>query len=446
MNMGILTERFPDDFMWGADLPGHRIEGGNFNSDWWHWEQRPRRISDQSTSKIAADHWSQFERDLDLARDFGLNTLPVTVEWSRIQPEPDTFDTDALAHYTRVFQGIRSRGMEPICILNHVSLPEWFAEDYGWAHPDAPGLFSAYVEAACEAFHDSVKWWIPIAEPMHWVTMVHIERLWPSTSDSLTSGHRALQHMARAHTDAYRIIHKRQPEARVGASIRARHFIPYDPWSAWDARMVLRETKRCNRRFLDALTTGNWPFLMSNDESLKNTLDFIGCAYYGSEILRFNPKKFRGTFAETVDDTGQPASGLLTQPYPDGLGSILDDLNRYNLPILITGNGLSHAGDSTRCQYLLDHIAVIRHALERNIPVRGYTWHSLLDGFEWTEGLTKRYGLMHVDHKKHTRTPNQIAFLYKELCETGNVRPGTVSRFCPDWTGLQPDTDPESTA
>jgi len=32
---------FPKDFLWGASLSAHQAEGENFNSDWWHWEQRP---------------------------------------------------------------------------------------------------------------------------------------------------------------------------------------------------------------------------------------------------------------------------------------------------------------------------------------------------------------------------------------------------------------------
>jgi len=60
-------------------------------------------------------------------------------------------------------------------------------------------------------------------------------------------------------------------------------------------------------------------------------------------------------------------------------------------------------------------------------------YRSLLDGMEWTEGLAHHRALVHVDFDKLTRTPNTIAYLYKELCETGSVRPGTIAQFCPNW-------------
>ena len=44
---------FPAEFLWGTSQSGHQIEGQNFNSDWWRWEQRPGRIADGSAGGMA---------------------------------------------------------------------------------------------------------------------------------------------------------------------------------------------------------------------------------------------------------------------------------------------------------------------------------------------------------------------------------------------------------
>jgi beta-galactosidase len=115
--------------------------------------------------------------------------------------------------------------------------------------------------------------------------------------------------------------------------------------------------------------------------------------------------------------------------------AVLIELAEYSLPIVVTGNGVATTDDGIRCRYLLDHLAEVRRAMEDGVDIRGYFHRSLLDSFEWTRGYSVRYGLFHVDKTTKTRTPNQSAFLYKEFCESGAVRRGTVAQFCPGWQG-----------
>jgi beta-glucosidase len=38
-----------------------------------------------------------------------------------------------------------------------------------------------------------------------------------------------------------------------------------------------------------------------------------------------------------------------------------------------------------------------------------------MDNFEWSRGLSKRFGLFHVDYATQRRTPRESAFWYRDV-------------------------------
>jgi beta-glucosidase len=339
---------FSETFLLGASLTAHSAEGGNFANDWWRWEQRPGHIGDGTTSHGAAGHFERFEADFDLARKLGHRAHFFSLEWSRLQPTPDTFDEAAFDHYEAVFNTLSTHGIEPVCALHHVTLPQWFAEEGGWQSRGAVARFSLYARRVADAFGSRCRWWIPILEPMHAVEKAHLRGLWPPGRRSLRAGIAALRHMTRAHAAAHRILHEQRPDVLVGAAIRARLFEPRDVNSAWDLKTALREHQRCNRLVLDALTRGCWPKPLRDQPEVRDSLDFIGLSYYGKETTYFRLGPPSGLFARSLSRTA----------HPQGLRRLLDELGRYGKPLLVTGNGVNTRNDEERCRLLLDHLAV----------------------------------------------------------------------------------------
>jgi beta-glucosidase len=71
--------------------------------------------------------------------------------------------------------------------------------------------------------------------------------------------------------------------------------------------------------------------------------------------------------------------------------------------------------DQPRIDYLEAHLDAVAAAIQRGVDVRGYYTWSLLDNFEWAEGYTQRFGLVHVDYATQKRTPKRSFEWYAEL-------------------------------
>ncbi len=119
---------FPPDFLWGTVTASHQVEGNNRNNDWWAWEQENGRILHNHKSGLACDWWENAEADLDRAAEMGTNAHRMSIEWSRVEPEPSVFDYDVLDRYREILQAMHERGIEPMVSLHHFSNPMWLVE------------------------------------------------------------------------------------------------------------------------------------------------------------------------------------------------------------------------------------------------------------------------------------------------------------------------------
>jgi beta-glucosidase len=110
-------------------------------------------------------------------------------------------------------------------------------------------------------------------------------------------------------------------------------------------------------------------------------------------------------------------------------------LNRINTeydlpPIFITENGAAFPDeiapdgkihDDRRIDYLRQYIGQLRLAMQDGVDVRGYFVWSLLDNFEWSQGNTKRFGLIRVDYETLERTLKDSAAWYAQVIAANRV-------------------------
>lgn len=412
-----------DTFLWGATVAAHAVEGRDFDSDWWRWEQRPRRIRGGGTSEMASDHLNRFREDIKLAGQAGLNALQVSISWARIAPRPGEFSEEALAHYASVFGALKKQGITPIAVLQEHSLPLWFANEGAWDGPKAAAHFEAYVKAVFAAISSHCRHWIPLYEPVLWQRMALGEGRWPRPEKARHGVLPSLKRMAAAYLRAHDFIAGQAGSHAVGLSITAPDLAPADPHSPWDLHAVRWQRRYWERALPEALRA----------ERRERPFHFLAVSLPGRQYVHFSALHPRKGLSRYESPSGELASADTAEPCAHGVAAALERAAAWEAPLWVTGTGLATEDDSARCTFLLDHTEAVLKCRRRGMPLMGFCYRSLLDGFEWRHGFTQRYGLIHVDRKSLARTPNPSAFLYQDIAKNNAIRDGAAARYCPLW-------------
>ncbi len=445
--MAEATFTFPRDFLWATATSAHQVEGGNSNNDWWAWEQRRAgKVFQDQGSGEACGWWAPggVEADIQRMKALNNNAHRLSIEWSRIEPEPGKWDHDALDRYREILKAMRDAGIRPMATLHHFTNPTWIWEQgdsngKGWLSPEIVKLFRRYVEKAVSDLSDLCDLWCTINEPNVYAGQSFLIGAWPPAHESQDDYFRVLYHELLAHAAAYEVIHDLQPQAKVGL---AKHMIDWQPLHSGNPmhRLVTRMLDDLfNASTLDALQTGWYrPLFRKKIEipEVRNTLDWIGLNYYQRYDAWFDPRLVKRMGVTYAARPGAPKGpegwGEL---YPDGLFECIKRLARqFNAPIYITENGIPDEKDTHRPAFMLRHLHRVWKAIQFNWPVMGYYWWSLIDNFEWAEGYDPRFrfGLYRVNFETQERTLTKSGELYAEIAGTGTITTDMVRRYAPE--------------
>ena len=104
---------------------------------------------------------------------------------------------------------------------------------------------------------------------------------------------------------------------------------------------------------------------------------------------------------------------------------------QFNLPMIVTENGIEDAEDKLRPRYTIQHIHQIWRAVNFTWPVQGYFHWTLVDNFEWDRGWTQRFGLWELDVETQARRKRPSADMYAEICHENGISSETVAKYAP---------------
>ena len=430
--MAEATLNFPRGFQWGTATSAHQVEGNNNKNNWWVWEQEPGRILNGDRSGLACDWWGgRWKEDFDRAADTGQKVHRLSIEWSRVQPEPNRWNEDAIEHYRQMVRGLRERGIRPLVTLHHFTDPLWLSWEGGWT-TDHSDDFRAYAEKMTTALREFVDWWCTFNEPNVYATMGYVLGLFPPGQKGLRAGFQVMTNLLRAHAAAYEGIHNVQAEAQVGLAHHYRGLEPRRSWSPLDRLQAGKMSQIFNDFIPQALHSGvlRYPVGRRRLSGLKGTQDYFGLNYYTTEQVGFSlwaPGDFfsKRRFSPEVERS----PGAFIANVPDGFTQAIRWALAFGLPMVISENGVEDADDQFRPKYLARHIHKLWHAVNFNWPIQAYFHWSLVDNFEWERGWTQRFGLWALDTQAQGRTRRRSADFYESICQANALSSEMVANY-----------------
>jgi len=342
-------------------------------------------------------------------------------------------------------------GIRPFVTLYHWDLPQKLEDSGGWPVRDTAQRFADYVEIVARAFGDRVSHWTLFNEPLAFTSKGYLDGIHAPGRKSIVDFLRATHTVNLAQGAGFRALKAVRPSSRVGSAFS---MSPCE--AAGDSEQHRRAAERAHKLvnlwFLHPALKGEYPDafpifpayamgLKSGDlEKIRAPLDFIGINLYYRNIAScpnafarvFNPRFWLFPVNLAQSGTGSKTS-MGWEIWPKALYDVVMQITReYQRPVIeITESGGAFPDvpapdgsmhDSQRLEYHRAYLGELARAIQDGADVRGYHVWSLLDNFEWEEGYSQRFGLVHVDFVTQKRTIKESGRWYARLAAENALR------------------------
>jgi beta-glucosidase len=293
----------------------------------------------------------------------------------------------------------------------------WFERKGGFTKAENLKHYMDLVKLVICSFGDLISEYITINEPNVYATNSYYFGSWPPGEKSFNQAIAVMTNMSVFHIEAYKLIHKMRREmgyqdTKVSFANHLRVFDPANPLNPWHQLC----TKLLERFFQSAVTEAMclgkfvWPLKTSTPVERGEYCDFIAINYYTRTTV--------SDFGDGVKE-GSPKNDLGWEIYPKGIIRCSEKIYKLlKRPIYITENGTCDNKDIFRCRYIYDHL---KEVSESDLPFERYYHWCFCDNFEWIEGESARFGLVHVDYESQKRTIKKSGNFYSAIIKADGV-------------------------
>ena len=438
---------FGADFHWGAAAAAYQTEGawqhqGKGPSIWDDFTRRPGTVRRQEHGRVATDFYHRYETDLDLAQGLGLTDFRFSAAWARVLPAgTGAVSRRGLDFYDRLVDACLERDLRPWLTLYHWDLPSALQARGGWTNRGVVGWFSEYAQVMARRLGDRVGHWLVLNEPMVFVGAGHLLGVHAPGRRHLGAFLAAAHHAALAQAEGGRALRALLPDAaRVGTTFSCSHLTPHRPGHARDEAATRRADALLNRFFVEPALGLGYPleelpalrWLLEryqkpgDDQRVKFAFDFWGIQNYTREVVRFSPwLPLQWATLVPAKQRGVPYTDMGWEVHPESVYEVLRQYAAYpNAPqLVVTESGAAfpdehrdaRVADPARRAFLQAAIGQVLRARRAGVNVGGYFAWSLTDNFEWAEGYSPRFGLVHVDYRTQERTVKDSGRWYQSF-------------------------------
>lgn len=448
---------FKEDFVWGAATASFQIEGaanedGKGLSVWDVLSHKDGFVKDNHNGDIACDHYHRFKEDVQLMKKMGLKAYRFSISWPRIFPDgTGKINEKGLDFYDKLVDELVANGIEPYVTLFHWDLPNALFMKGGFLNPDSSDWFAEFTKAVVERLSDRVTYWMTLNEPQCYVCLGHTEGTHaPGLKMAKPYIMQMIHNLLLAHGKSVQVIRKYAKKTPSIGYAPVLGYVAPRTDSPEDIALAKEKMFACYTRKMEfsepwwnmPVFKGYYPedglklyeqwlpkFGQHDMKTIHQPLDFFGFNFYRSTMSAgyVNGKPEVGI----VHTTGHPQTSFDWELTPDGFYYVVKALyERYQLPMLITENGLSNADwvsldgkvhDPQRIDFVARYLKALKKAASEGTDVMGYMHWSLMDNFEWAEGYNKRFGMIYVDFETQERILKDSAYWYKNVIDTNGA-------------------------
>lgn len=427
-------------FIFGVATAAFQIEGANqldgrITSIWDTFCATPGKVLNGDDGSIACDHYHNWQEDIELIKSLDVDAYRLSIAWPRLMDQDGDVNPKGIAFYRNLLSQLKANNIQTFVTLYHWDLPQHLEDEGGWLNRETAYKFRDYAQLAATELGQWVDVWTTFNEPWCSSVLGYGEGIHAPGLKDHAKARQAGHHILLAHGLAMPVLKQTCPHAQAGIVLNMSKSYPADHNPSSMMASLLAEALD-NHFFIEPLLKGTYPDIIAalkpelipqieaaDMDIIQAPMDYLGLNYYTCNHAKWQPQQGIQTILKPDSEVEYTDIGW--EINPNSLFELLTNLQQqYQLPpIYITENGAAcddqlvdgEVRDEQRIRYLNGHLNAIDQAIEKGVDIRGYFAWSLMDNFEWAEGYSKRFGLVHVDYATQKRTLKASAKAYREL-------------------------------